>query len=137
VKTKCPTKIVGSLSLTSTSWSSWCTTHGQVKCLSKSDVASISEWSDDKSTAVSDILVVILGSPVTNLGSANTLLFVSYLDLILKIELELTLPLEVTLICNLLFDEHLDHISLVYINGNDSDDLDTKIFGQWMSDSLN
>lgn len=61
----------------------------------------------------------------------------SNFNLIFKIKFKLTLPFEVTLISNFLIDEHLDHISLMYINSNDSNDLDTKILGQWMPYSLN
>lgn len=41
------------------------------------------------------------------------------------------------LVDDLLVDEHLDHISLVHINGNDSDDFDTKLLVKWVTDSLN
>jgi len=85
------TQILGGLSLTGTGGASWGTTHGQVKSLGKSNVASIGQRSNDKTTAVTDVLVVVPGLPVTNTGLTNLLwLF----GLALHVESKLILPIE-------------------------------------------
>jgi hypothetical protein len=100
-------------------------THAQVKSLGQGDVASICEWGDNESTAVADILVVVVGLPVANLRDTDSLLVLR--ALILHVESELSYPDEHALVLNLLHDKLLNDISLMDINGNDGDDLVTKI----------
>jgi len=93
--------------------------------LGKCDIASISQGSDDESTTVSNILVVILGKPIANLDCANSLLNSSDLDLLINVEFELRLPLEMLLVSNLPGDEHINDISFMDIDSNDGNDLNT------------
>jgi hypothetical protein len=92
LKTEGSTKIFGCLSLTSTGGTSWGRSHLKVKSLSKSDITSLSQVGYDESTAVTNILIVVPGLPITNFGSTklSRILGVSHLH----IELELLLPVE-------------------------------------------
>jgi len=135
LKTKGSTEILGGLCLTSTGWTSGGTTHGEVQGLSKGDVASIGKWGNNESTAVTNVLVVVVGRPIADSWDADLLLVLGVLQL--HVELELTLPLEETGVSDLVEDERLNDISLVDINGDNGNDFNTKIVNQWGSDSLN
>ena len=135
LKTKSSTEILGGLCLTSTGWTSGGTTHGEVQGLGKGDVASIGKWGNNESTAVTNVLVVVVGRPIADSWYADLLLVLGVPQL--HVELELTLPLEETGVSDLVDDERLDDISLVDINGDDSNDFDTEIGTKRSSDSLN
>ncbi len=64
MNTESSSEILSGLSFTSTRRSSRGTSHRQVESLSKSDIASVSKWSDDETTAVANELVVVPGLPV-------------------------------------------------------------------------
>jgi hypothetical protein len=127
MKTQVPTKILCGLCLTSTGWSSWCGTHGQVQSLRKSDVASICQRSDDQSSTVTDVLVVVVSGPVTNLGDADSLLVFGVS--VLHVELELALPEEALLVIHPEEAEFVNNISGVHIDCNDGDDLNSEVRG--------
>jgi len=105
--------------------------------LGKGDIASIGQGGDNESTTVSYILVVIPCKPIANLDCANSLFKSSELLLFVNIELELRLPLEMLLVSNLSGDKHIDNISLMDINSNNGNDLNTKLIIKMNSDSLN
>jgi len=134
-ETKSSAQVFGGLGFTSTSGTCWCCAHGQVHGLCKSDVASISQRSNDESTAVTDVFIVVEGSPIADTGNA-------YLVLVFRlfkfhVELELRLPGEVATVGNLAENEHINNITLVDVDGNDCDNLASKNGIQVLTYTLN
>lgn len=135
MKTQVPTKILCCFCFACTGWSSWSSTHGQVQSLRKCDIASICQWCNNQSSAVTNVLIVVVSGPVTNLGNADSLLVFGVS--VFHVELELTLPREALLVKHLIQAEFVNNISGVDINSDDCNDLDSEIIVQWSSDSLN
>ena len=109
MKTQVPTKILCCFCFACTGWSSWSSTHGQVQSLRKCDIAPICQWCNNQSSTVTNVLIVVVSGPVTNLGNANSLLVFGVA--VLHVELELTLPCEALLIIHLGEAEFVNNIS--------------------------
>lgn len=65
---KCLWEIFDCLSFTSTSWTFWSSSIMKINCTAKCSVASIGEWCDDKSTRVTQVLIVVRKNTVDDLG---------------------------------------------------------------------
>jgi hypothetical protein len=92
-ETEGSSEIFCSLSLTCTGRASGRSTHGKIHGLSECDIASVSKRSDHKTTAVTDVLVVVKGGPIADFSYANLVLVFRIFKL--KVELELGLPSKV------------------------------------------
>ena len=116
INTKSTSKILNSLGLTGTSWSSWSTTVEHTEGLGESDVALICETSDAKSFLGTEELVGIHEGDV---GDAE----VDLSGFGVPVDSGVLLPLEIVLVLDLvLFAQFLDleeDISLMDMNGNE------------------
>jgi hypothetical protein len=117
-------QILGGLSLASTCRTSRSGTHGQIQCLSKGNVAAISQVCDNKPTAVADVFVVVVGLPVANPDHADFAVLLNALVLF-EVEAQLLLPLERLHVGDLFLDKVRNDITLLHIDSNDRDNLDT------------
>lgn len=102
---------------------SWSSTQHQPLCLSESDVASVRQWCDTQTATVPDILVGVLDLSITDVDLGLLALFV-------LVVAQLTLPLEAGLVLNALFNQSLNHISGMHINGTEGDELLAVILGE-------
>jgi len=123
------THIFHSLSLTSTSWSSWSTTEVHVQSLSQGDVASISQWSDTETFFGSKELIGIVDLPV---GDLDTEMF-SFFH---PVDSDLSLPVEVINIRDL--GQILrEEVQVMDLDGNQGLDLDTVELGSTLLETHN
>ena len=117
-------KIFSSFCFTGTSWSLWCASVLQMLCTCKSNIAFISQRSNDKSECVTKVLITIRK---VCLNASNVAIIVS------PIVPQLAYPFKRTDISNICLDELFNYVLSMHVDHNQGVNRNLLLFGEWLS----